>query len=116
MPSPTFIEEHPLSLVDVRHIMELFEKRDTELNFLSKKTKEYGEVFVSLSQKKKSELQKKLQDLNLTRLREEHIAKIVDFTPKTVNELKIVLQAYPLSLPKADQESIANAVKSVVEA
>ena len=116
MPSPTFIEEHSLCLVDVCRILETFEKRDTEMNFLSKKAKEYVDIFVIMPVKKKEELQKKLQSLNLTRLREEHIAKIVDFLPKTANELKIVLQAYPLSLPKNDQESIVNTVKSVAEA
>ena len=116
MANPNFLEEKPLALADVRTILEHAEKRDKELNLLSKKAKEYVESVVTLNTKKKEELHKKLMDLSLTRLREEHIVKIIDFLPKTTNELKIVLVAYPLSLPKNDQESIVNAVKSVAEA
>ena len=111
MVNPIFIEEKPLSLTDAKTIVADIEKRDEEMNYLSNKTKEYLGAFATLSQKKKDELQKNLEGLNLTRLKEEHIMKIVDFLPKTVDELKIVLQAYPLSMPKKDQEAIVKAVK-----
>ena len=110
MADPQFVEEKSLSLVEVKSILAKIEKRDEKLNFLSNKTKEYLENFVKLSEKKKEELQQKLVGLNLTRLQEEHIVKIVDFLPKTVEELKVVLQAYPLSMPKKDQEAIVQAV------
>ena len=79
-----------------------------------KQAKEYLDNFVTFSAAKRNELHKKLQELNLLRLKEEHLAKIIDFLPKTVNDLKIVLQAYPLSMPKKDQESIVNAIKEVM--
>ena len=110
MANPQFVEEKSLSLVEVKSILSKIEKRDETLNFLSNKTKEYLENFVKLSEKKKDDLQQKLLALNLTRLKEEHIVKIVDFLPKTVEELKVVLQAYPLSMPKKDQEAIVQAV------
>ena len=110
MVSPQFIEEKPLSLVDVKVILDNVEKRDTELGFQSSKVKEYLENFVELSPSKKEELYKKLQGLNLTRIKEEHLMKIIDFMPKTLNDLKVVLQAYPLTMPKKDQESIVAAV------
>lgn len=111
MPNPQFIEEEGLSLVDVKSALDKIEKRDTTLNYLSTKSKDYLHSFVILSSSKKEELHKKLLELQLTRLKEEHISKITDFLPKTVNELKIVLLAYPLSLPKKDQESIVAAVQ-----
>ncbi|MEW5897491.1 MAG: hypothetical protein AB1668_07390 [Nanoarchaeota archaeon] len=106
MAIPGFIEEKPLSLADVRVTLKTVEKRDGELNFLSNRAKEYLEQFTVLSLEKKEELHKKLVNLQLTRLKEEHFCKIIDFLPKTVDELKVVLQAYPLSLPKKDQESV----------
>lgn len=113
MPNPQFIEEKPLSLVEVKVAVDKVEKRDLTINYLSGKGKEYLENFVALSSAKKEELHKKLLGLQLTRLKEEHLAKITDFLPKTVNELKIVLLVYPLSLPKKDQESIVAAVQEV---
>lgn len=111
MANPIFIEEKTLSLVDVKDYVEAIEKRDTKLTFLSGKCKEYLDGFVTLTPAKKEELQKKLLHLNLTRLKEEHIAKIIDFLPKDTNELKVVLQAYPLSMPKKDQDAIVEVVK-----
>ena len=116
MVNPQFVEEKPLSLADVKSIMVNLEKRDTELNFLSKKSKEYAESFVTIPQEKREELYQKLVDLKLTRLKEEQFMKIIDFLPRSVNDLKIVLQAYPLSIPKKDQESIVQAVAEVVPA
>lgn len=114
MANPQFFEEKPLSLVDVRTILSKIEKRDEKLNFLSNKTKEYLNTFVKMQEKNKEELHKKLMGLNLTRLKEEHMMKIIDFLPKTTEELKVVLQAYPLSIPKKDQEAIVQVVKEFV--
>ncbi|MBU0460465.1 MAG: hypothetical protein KJ597_04730 [Nanoarchaeota archaeon] len=111
MANPQFVEENPLSLVDVKTILNKIQKRDEEMNYLSNKTKEYLDNFVLLSEKKKDELKKNLENLNLTRLKFEHIMKIVDFLPKNIEELKVVLQAYPLSMPKKDQEAIVKVVK-----
>ena len=112
MANPIFIEEKSLSLVDVKSYLESIEKRDAKLTFLSNKCKEYLDAIVILTPAKKDELQKKLVNLNLTRLKEEHIAKIIDFLPKDTNELKVVLQAYPLSMPKKDQDAIIEVVKA----
>ncbi len=107
MPTPQFISETPLALADVKAAVDMLQKRDQELNFLSNKTKEYLEQFSPLPEKKREELYTKLAALNLTRLKEEHFCKIIDFLPKNLDELKVVLQSYPLSLSKKDQESIA---------
>ncbi|PIZ51790.1 hypothetical protein COY27_02345 [Candidatus Woesearchaeota archaeon CG_4_10_14_0_2_um_filter_33_13] len=115
MVNPQFIEQKSLSLGEVKVILDKVEKRDKELTFLSNKTKEYLDCFMVLNEKKREEMQKKLQDLNLTRLKEEHIAKICDFLPKNVDDLKVVLQAYPLSMPKKDMDDIVKTVIEVAE-
>lgn len=114
MTNPQFVEEQPLALVDVKDILEKIDKRDEELNYISNKVKEYLDQFVTLSANKRNDLYKQLVDLNLTRLKEEHIMKIIDFLPKSINELKIVLQAYPITMPKKDQEAIAKVVKGFI--
>ncbi len=111
MTNPQFVEEKPLCLAEVKEILDAAEKRDGELNFLSNKAKEHIDAFITLAPAKRTELYKKLTGLSLTRLKEEHFAKIIDFLPENVNDLRVVLQAYPLSLPKKDQESIVAVVK-----
>lgn len=110
MANPQFIEQKPVSLIEVKETLTEIEKRDEELNYLSNKAKEYLDAFVNLTLKEKEELHKKLIDLNLTRLKEEHIIKIIDYLPEDVEDLKVLLQAYPLSMPKKDQDAIVKAV------
>jgi|SRR3989338_5549988 len=113
MPAPLFVSETPLALAEVKSILNSVEQRDGSLNFLSNKAKEQQEVFATLALKKKEELYAKLTGLNLTRLKEEYYCKIIDFLPQNVEELKVILQSYPLSLSKKDQESIVAAVTEV---
>ena len=112
MSAPEFVEEKTVSLVDAKRYLEKIEKRDLELNYRSNKTKEFLDIFATvLSNNQADELRQKLIDLKLTRLREDHITKIIDFLPVDVEQLKVVLQAYPLSMPKKDQDMITDVVK-----
>lgn len=111
MANPQFHEEKHLSLLEVKNLLEMVQKRDKELNFRSTKAKEYLDVCPLAVNVEREQLRKKLLELNLTRLKEEHISKIIDFMPVTVNDLKVVLQAYPLTMQKKDQESIVAVIK-----
>lgn len=112
-PNPEFLEEKPLSLVDVKEALQKIEERDKELNYRSNKTKEYLQNFTELPLEKKEALYKKLVALNLVRLKEAYIVKIIDFLPQNLEELKVILQAYPVNMPKKDMEAIVNVVKEV---
>ena len=114
MPNPDYIKQEAISLTSVKEVIEIIEKRDEELGYLTQRTKEYVDQFAKLEPNKLEELKQKLRDLGLTRLKEEHIIKISDFLPVTVVDLKIVLQAYPLSMPKKDLEVIIGVVKNFV--
>jgi DNA-directed RNA polymerase subunit F len=114
MVSPEFIEEKAVTLVETKEVLAKISERDEELNYLTNKTREFLDSCDILPKNKHKELKKKLKGLELTRLKHEHIVKIVDFLPVTIEELKIVLQAYPLSMPKKDQEAIISTVKETV--
>lgn len=112
MANPQFIEQRPLTLVEVRKVIHGVEKRDPELSFRAGKVCDFVEQFQSpLSEKQRDEIQEKLLGLGLTRIKAEHVVKIIDFLPTTVDQLKAVLASYPLSLPKKDQEQIIDVVK-----
>ncbi len=112
MVNPQFVEEEALSLTDVKSILKKVEKRDEELNYRTTKAKEFMDSLDDLlPATKNKELVEKLASLGLTRLKQEHMIKIADFVPKNSNELKIILQSYPLSLPKKDQDAIVAACK-----
>ncbi|MBT4445642.1 hypothetical protein HOA92_00365 [archaeon] len=113
MVNPEILEETPLCLIDVKVAMSKIEKRDTELGLLSQKTKEYLDAFVERSQKDGKTLRKGIDSLGITRLKEEHICKIIDFLPQTADDLRYVLQGYNITLPKKDSEAIISEVKKV---
>lgn len=111
MVNPQFVESKPVTLTEVKAALDAMIKRDTDLAYRSNKVKDFLESFIpELSVAKKEQLFAKLQELNITRIKEEQLVKIVDFLPKSADELRVILQAYPLSLAKKDQESIAAAV------
>ena len=55
MPNPQFIEEKPLTLVDVKEELAKIVKKDKELNYRSNKTREYLGVFVDISLEQKKD-------------------------------------------------------------
>ncbi|HLC81763.1 MAG TPA: hypothetical protein VJH68_03830 [Candidatus Nanoarchaeia archaeon] len=112
MVSPQFVEEKTVTLSEAKEILAKIALKDGKLNYLSNKAKEFLEQLVILPEEKNQDLIKKLERLGLIRLKPEHINKIIDFMPQSIDDLKIVLQAYPLSLPKKDQEEIVAAVKA----
>ena len=112
MVNPQFEELQPATLAEVKGIVGKIEKRDAELNYRTGKVKDFLDNFTEiLSNTKKEELFKKLIDLKLTRLKAEHICKIIDFLPENEEDLKVILLSYPLSLPKKDQTAIIGVVK-----
>ncbi len=111
MTAAKLIESKPVSLVHVKVALDQMQKRDSELGYRATKVHDFLESFPPvLSSKQPDELCKKLEQLDLTRIKEEQIMKIIDFLPKSVEELRVVLAAYPLSLPKKDQDAIVGVV------
>jgi DNA-directed RNA polymerase subunit F len=111
MTKPKIISETPISMAEAKSEIEKVKKRDSELNFRSTRTEEYLNVFAKLSKSKADELKEKLEKLKIPRLGQEHIIKVIDILPQTGDELKVVLQGYPLTITKENMQKIVNAVK-----
>ena len=98
------MDEVNKSLADIK-------KRDGELTFRTNKAEEYLNDFVKLSDEKALELKKKLENLKISRLKNDQIIKIVDLLPDEVDDLKTILSGYTLSLSKKDMEKVVAVVK-----
>jgi len=114
MTNPTITSEKPVAMSEVKEEITKIKKRDKELNFRSSRTEEYLNIFVKLDHKKAGELRAKLEKLGIPRMGEEHIVKIIDILPKTVEELKIVLQGYPLTITKENMKKVVDTVLEFV--
>tara|TARA_Y100000310_G_C20690549_1_gene821910 strand:- start:3892 stop:4221 length:330 start_codon:yes stop_codon:yes gene_type:complete len=103
------IEERPIDLTELKSELDAIKKRDKELGFRSNRTKEYLEQ-IGVEGDNKA-LIKKIEDLGVPRLKDLHIVKIVDNKPETVEDLKMVLQGYPLTVNADNLKKIVEAIK-----
>ena len=100
------VEKQPVTLAEIKSVLEKNKTND----FRAQKTLEYVKEFAKLKKKQAEELKQKLQELNIVRLKEEIIVKIVDLLPKSEGELKAILQSFNVTLPKDQLKSILNVV------
>ena len=116
MSKPKIINEIPMSMVEVKAELNKIKKRDGELSFRANKTEDYLNYFTTLSQKKTKEIYKSLEDLNIPRLKDVHIIKLIDILPTHTDDVKAVLQGYAtLTVSQENQKKIASTIKGHVE-
>ena len=115
MTKPEILEKTPLTLAEVRASLKNVKKRDTELNFRANKTDEYVNAVTKLSQKQAADLKKALMALEIPRMKEEYVAKIVDTVPTGVAELKVILQGYTLTISNENYTKIAETINEAVQ-
>ncbi len=104
------INETPILMGEVKEVLSELKKKE-ELNFRAQKTLDYLEQVVKLDNKKQQELKKKLEDLNVSRLRDVQIIKIINVMPKTEDELKVVLEGYNITLTKEQLQKIVSVIQ-----
>lgn len=110
MTKPKILNEEPMSIPEVRDALDKIKKRDAELTFRGNKTEEYVGQFSLLDSKKAAELTEKLTKLNVPRLKEQHIKKVVDIMPATDKDVKVVLQGYAVTVKAEHVKKIAETV------
>lgn len=116
MAKPIILNEKPVTLAELNDEITAIKKRDKELGFRTAKADEYLQHFKPLDTKKANELKDKLDKLKIARLKPEMIVKITDILPATVDELKIVLQEFVVSVGSPDMKKIIEVVKEFIPA
>jgi DNA-directed RNA polymerase subunit F len=109
--NPKIEEELPISLYELKKEMTKIKKRDEVLSLRNTKTDEYLNSFATMKQKDADDLDSELTALNVPRLKDMHVKKIVDTVPESVDELKVILQGYSLTITKENMEKIVELVK-----
>ncbi len=103
--------ETPISLVEMREDLMKLKKRDKELNFRANKTLEYLTKITKSNLKEVLELKDKLGKLDIGRLKEKYIIKIVDILPKDLDSLRAVFAGEGVTLKQEDLNKILETVK-----
>ena len=107
------LAETPINMHQLKKELEKIKKRDNELNFRANRTEDYLQQVAIV--KNLDELFDKMTKLNIPRLKEQHMHKIIDIAPATVSELKAVLQGYTITLNNESMKKIVDAVNEFLE-
>ena len=113
MVKPQLIGEQPIILAEVKEELERVKERDGQLGFRATKCNEYLQDCSILTIGKARALRKKLEELEINRMKTEYVTMIVDLLPKTADEAKLLFQGGTVSLTRKDLERIAEAVQQV---
>lgn len=105
--------ETPIDIYQLKKELEKIRKRDSELNFRANRTEEYLQQVAAL--KNSEEIFDKLMKLNIPRLKEQHVRKIIDIAPTTVGELKALLQGYTITINNEYMKKISDVINEFFE-
>lgn len=105
------LEENPITMLEMREKLDKIEKRDKELNFRSNKTKGYLDALMLAEKDHLEEKRKKLKNLDIQRLRDRHIVKLLDIMPEDMDDLKILFAGENLTLNEEDLNKILETLK-----
>ncbi len=104
------IEKEPLTSAELRKEIEKIKKRDKELNFRAGKIEEYLNETLQIKPEEAIKLKEELIKLEIPRLREVHIVKLVDVLPRTPEEVESVLEGYPITINKDNLKKISETI------
>ena len=88
-------EMKPLSLVEAKKIIEEHKGRED--------IEPYFKKFIKVKEKDAEEMKKEISALDNHRIKQEHIAKIIDFMPETISELNKIFTETSLGEEEAKQ-------------
>ena len=103
---PTIISETPITMAELKDGIAKVRKRDIEGSFRVKRTEEYLSSFTVLTSKDSGAAFEKLMKLGIPRLRDTHVCKLIDLMPKDLNELKLILQGYTITVSNENLKKI----------
>lgn len=106
------ISETPINIYILKKEIDMVKKRDKELDFRAAKTEEY--LNNTGAYDNAEQLFDKIMKLNIPRLKENQIHKIIDIMPPAVKDLKVVLQAYPITISNEGMKKIAETISEFI--
>ena len=113
MAEAVIVSEVPMDAYQLKKELERIKKRDKELDFRAAKTEEYLNQVAPYSNA--DQLFDKLMKLEIPRLKEAHVHKIIDIMPSTAKDLKVILQGYTLTVNNDSIKKIVDAISEFIE-
>jgi len=111
MSSVKLVNEKPVSLAELKDKLEEIQKRDEQLSFRGNKVKDYLNKLVKLDSKKSQELVKKIESLEIPRIKDRQIVKVVDVLPSDLEDMKALMTGETTTITDENMQKIVEAVK-----
>lgn len=108
------LKEEPLNISVLKEKLEQVKKRDKELTPKAQKTYEYLQHFSKLNLKKIDDLKEKFNKLNIPRLKDRHVVKLIDIAPKDLDSLKAIFTGENITIKQEDSERLLKVIKENV--
>lgn len=105
------LEEQFIPIAKVKELL----KDSEEKTYEQKLAFEHAKKFSKIKIEKARELFKELKGLDLRRLKDKEIVKIIDILPKNIDELKSLFAGSSIPLKKEEVEKIFEIVKKYVK-
>ena len=105
------LKQEPYTTSEVKAELELVQKKKKELNYRSTKVQEYINLFQTLKVEECKTAKQELFSLEIGRLKEKQIAKLLDILPETEEEIKITLSGENITVKPEDARRIAEVIK-----
>ena len=99
-----------LNLAEVKEILEMHPQ--LEENSAASNTLEYIKKFVKMKNEKAEALKESLRGLNNEKLKDKHIAKLVDLMPEDADDLRKIFVGEDFSLEQEEINSILEKLKA----
>lgn len=106
------IQQEAVSMTEMKEKLDKLKEKRKELNFRATKVHEYLEQTSELKKEQADELKKKIDELQVPRIKEKHIIKIIDIMPRNVEELKSLLSGENVTVKAEDLNKILSALQS----
>ena len=97
----------PLSMPEVKEILQEKNQEDPKI----KKVVGYIKKFSKLKPEKAKALKREISELNIVKLKNRHISKIIDIMPEDMDDLKKIFVGEDITLDQNESINILNVVK-----
>lgn len=104
--NPVIVSEEPLTVYETKKLLAATKKRDEELTIRGAKCEEYVKLNTPLTQKDADALKKAIIGLEIARLKEDYVCKIIDLLPQNVEDIKVVLSSFTVTVKNDDLKRI----------
>ncbi|MEK6933216.1 MAG: hypothetical protein AABW56_05510 [Nanoarchaeota archaeon] len=105
------INETPLTMAELKERLDDVKKRDKELTDKANKTHDYLNKFATLKAREALKLKEEIMKLNIPRIKEKQVIKVIDVMPKDIESLKLVFAAENITIKQEDLQKILDIIK-----